>query len=63
MLQPNVGADTVRKWLMKENWILVHEEIIKEDGKIYEVLVADWDKKNSLIAKKKSWNCFLVHFS
>ncbi|MDN4074788.1 MULTISPECIES: tRNA (adenine(22)-N(1))-methyltransferase [Fictibacillus] len=41
VLQPNVGADSIRKWLIKEGWTLTHEEILKEDGKIYEVLVAD----------------------
>jgi tRNA (adenine22-N1)-methyltransferase len=41
VLQPNIGAKNVRKWLLKEKWVLSAEEIIKEDGKIYEILVAD----------------------
>jgi tRNA (adenine22-N1)-methyltransferase len=36
-----VGAITVRKWLLKEGWVLTEEEILEEDGKIYEILVAD----------------------
>ncbi|OOE13641.1 tRNA (adenine(22)-N(1))-methyltransferase [Fictibacillus arsenicus] len=41
VLQPNIGAKNVRNWLLKEKWVLSAEDIIKEDGKIYEVLVAD----------------------
>lgn len=40
VLQPNVGEDTVRSWLVRHEWALIDEKIIEEDGKIYEVLYA-----------------------
>ncbi|SDM82403.1 tRNA (adenine22-N1)-methyltransferase [Fictibacillus solisalsi] len=62
VLQPNVGSDAVRKWLIKENWVLVHEEIIKEDGKIYEVLVADSDKMEQPYSEKEELELLLGPF-
>ncbi|EIT85199.1 hypothetical protein A374_10665 [Fictibacillus macauensis ZFHKF-1] len=48
ILQPNVGGETIRKWLHREGWTLVAERIMKEDGKIYEVLVADFGQDGTL---------------
>jgi tRNA (adenine22-N1)-methyltransferase len=41
ILQPNINAVAIRKWFLENTWELVEEEIIEEDGKIYEVLIAE----------------------
>ncbi|OMF34204.1 tRNA (adenine-N(1))-methyltransferase [Paenibacillus sp. FSL H8-0548] len=40
VLQPNVGEEIVREWLLKHDWFLAGETIIEEDGKIYEIMHA-----------------------
>ncbi|VEF47773.1 cytoplasmic protein [Bacillus freudenreichii] len=41
VLQPNIGAEHVRRWLLENDWKLVEEQILEEDRKIYEVLIAE----------------------
>lgn len=41
VLQPNVGEAHVRAWLRREGWNLMEEALIEEDGKLYEVLLAE----------------------
>jgi tRNA (adenine22-N1)-methyltransferase len=41
VLQPNISAVSIRVWLLNHGWELIEEEILEEDGKIYEVLVAE----------------------
>ncbi|MBO1579158.1 MULTISPECIES: tRNA (adenine(22)-N(1))-methyltransferase [Bacillus] len=41
ILQPNIAAHHIREWFVENGWELIHEKIIKEDGKIYEILVGE----------------------
>lgn len=41
ILQPNVGEDFVRRWLLDHDWYVTDETILAEDGKIYEIITAD----------------------
>ncbi|GHP12736.1 SAM-dependent methyltransferase [Lentilactobacillus fungorum] len=40
ILQPNVGEKVVRKWLMTHSYRISAEQILAEDGHIYEVITA-----------------------
>lgn len=46
VLQPNISAISIREWLIEHGWVLVDEKILEEDGKIYEVLVAEQGNPN-----------------
>lgn len=39
ILQPNIHAKVIRQWAIQNHWAILDEEILKEDEKIYEVLV------------------------
>ena len=39
--QPNIHAQAVREWAIANGWLIANERILKEDGKIYEVVVLE----------------------
>ena len=53
VLQPNVGEDIVRRWLLDHGWHLASERIVEEDGRWYEILEArslkDADRLNAAL--------------
>ncbi|MFD2704159.1 tRNA (adenine(22)-N(1))-methyltransferase [Salibacterium lacus] len=40
ILQPNMGAEEIRRWLRANGWKLESEEMIEENSRIYEILTA-----------------------
>lgn len=41
ILQPNVGEVTLRKWLSEHNYEVMAEEVVEENDKLYEIMVAE----------------------
>lgn len=44
ILQPMTGASRVRIWLMENDFSIVEEELIEDDGIIYEIIAAEHGK-------------------
>ncbi|OIJ16131.1 SAM-dependent methyltransferase [Anaerobacillus arseniciselenatis] len=62
ILQPNVAANQIRVWLEENNWILINEEIIEEDGVIYEILTADREGNSPYSEEKRNLELLLGPF-
>lgn len=41
ILQPNVHSKSIRDWAVANDWTIIEEEILKENEKIYEILVLE----------------------
>lgn len=45
ILQPNIAAWQLREWSEQNNWLITSEAILREDNKIYEIMVLAPSKK------------------
>lgn len=59
VLQPNIGAHQIRNWLDKEGYSLVKEDILEEDSKIYEILVASKTSTYKPYSEQKEKELFM----
>ena len=41
ILQPMIATGTVRHWLNTNQWRIIDEALVQDDGKLYEILVAE----------------------
>ncbi|SER17505.1 tRNA (adenine22-N1)-methyltransferase [Gracilibacillus ureilyticus] len=53
ILQPNIDADLLRGWLVNNYYHIAAEEILEEDGYIYEILVADKVNEKAVLTEKE----------
>ncbi|PEN02826.1 tRNA (adenine(22)-N(1))-methyltransferase [Bacillus wiedmannii] len=62
ILQPNIAAHHIREWFIENGWELIHEKIVKEDGKIYEILVGERGNIASPYSENKQAELFMGPF-
>lgn len=55
VLQPNISAISIRLWLLENRWSLINETILEEDGKIYEILVAEKGDPKAAYTENIEW--------
>ncbi|KAB8128608.1 tRNA (adenine(22)-N(1))-methyltransferase TrmK [Gracilibacillus oryzae] len=53
ILQPNIDAHIVRQWLITHFYQITAEEILEEDGYIYEIVVADKVNNQPVMTRKE----------
>jgi len=59
VLQPNIGAHQIRIWLDQEGYSLIEEDILEEDTKIYEILVASKSSTYNPYSDSKNKEIFI----
>ncbi|PGD08508.1 tRNA (adenine(22)-N(1))-methyltransferase TrmK [Bacillus wiedmannii] len=62
ILQPNIAAHHIREWFIENGWELIYEKIVKEDGKIYEILVGERGNIASPYSENKQAELFMGPF-
>ncbi|MDF2556359.1 MAG: tRNA ((1))-methyltransferase [Bacillales bacterium] len=60
ILQPNINAESIRAWLQNNQWNLIAEEILEEDEKIYEIVVAEKTEVVNLSEAEMLMGPFLI---
>ncbi|QGG47792.1 tRNA (adenine(22)-N(1))-methyltransferase [Heliorestis convoluta] len=54
VLQPLEGAASLRKWLLDQGWVIVEEDLIEDNKRIYEVIVAEQGSEGTTEKKNKN---------
>jgi tRNA (adenine22-N1)-methyltransferase len=62
VLQPNISAISIRLWLLENGWSLMNESILEEDGKIYEILVAEKGNSKAAYTENIEWELLFGPF-
>ena len=60
ILQPMTGEDIVRRWLTSHGWSIIAEDIIAEDGRLYQIIAAEKGQAEKLNYIEASYGPLLI---
>lgn len=60
IFQPMNSAETVRSWLSGNGWLITAEDLVKEEGRIYQIIAADKGHQNKLSSMELIYGPLLI---
>lgn len=60
ILQPMTDADVLRRWLAENGWLITEEDLILEDGRIFEIIAAEPGNPRELSPAEQSFGPLLL---
>ena len=55
VLQPNIGEATLRTWLSQHDYQIVHETIVEDSQRLYEIIVAQHQTGASALSPRQAY--------
>ena len=55
VLQPNIGEATLRSWLSQHDYQIVHETIVEDSQRLYEIIVAQHQPGASALSPRQAY--------
>lgn len=60
IFQPMTGSETVRRWLQDNGWAIIEEDLIYEEGRIFEIIAAEKGKMDKLSQAELNFGPVLI---
>lgn len=55
VLQPNIGEATLRSWLSQHDYQIIHETIVEDSQRLYEIIVAQHQPGASVLSPRQAY--------
>ncbi len=60
IVQPMIGAEAIRFWLHEQGWVIIQEELIYEDKRVFQIIGAERGKEQDLNLMEACYGPLLI---